>query len=687
MLRFPAKLRFRTKLILAIAAILLLVAGVFLGFNYFEYSRTASLPLVRFIPDSAHAGVIVADFAGRWQDIFRSAAMNVAVPALRGKEGLGESLAAAMAETSDVLKSYSEDVRQAIAKVGEERFLSLCGREALLAVEFQPGDAAPFMLVGTRVGFTDFLGRIALDGILEEATKEEARSIVIAGGTFWHVNVGREKEGEPRAEWLVGFLGGIVLASNKESFLRRSITAGLAVDGSVSGATAKALEKKASQDAVARAAFDFADMPADCEWRAEAAAFLESVPVREVFHFVNTSALTVVAAELQISKNSCRVLLDIGLRQNRLDERQARFLETSGRGPLMSPAFVPGRAFFCAVSRFAPANSWDFILATARQRDRAGSPKPVGDVLKAIYAEADRIILTPLEKSGKHTELLAALGDEVLIAASREEHSSGTDERISIGGSAIVRVSDEQKVLSVLDRLETWNVTDSQGRPQLVRETHRGIDVRLLKLAFQKYGRGFTPSYAVVNGWLVFSSSLAFVHDVIDLVLDGPSSAPANLGQHDTISGERASSGSWCVLVDFRGLRDTLQKARGAIAEVQSDNVDRVAVRVQVVKREESALELAGQGQLVAEWQKYREALSSGGYVAPSQALQQMVEKTDTLVMEEVENERRRAEQAVLDLARRLVPLRALSVSAKPEPAGVRLTLMVTGKAAGRRNQ
>jgi hypothetical protein len=686
MLRFLAHLRFRTKVILAIAATFLLVIAVFLGFNYFEYYRTASLPLTRFIPDSAHAAAVLADFAKKWKDVFQSPALELMVPALRGKESLGECIAAVMDDAGGSLKSYSGDVRKAVARLGEERVLSLCGRETFVAVEFRPGGAAPFVVIGARVGFTDFLGRIALGSVLEEVTNDKVRSIVIAGSTFWQVNIGRKKEREEPMEWLVGFIGGVALASNKESFLRRSITAGLTAERAAPGGTARPLEKKASQTAVARVALNFADAPDDCGWRTETVSFLKSVPIREVLHFLKTSALRLVTAELQFSKGMCRILLDVGLQPDILDRRQISFLTEPDRGPLESPALVPERAFLCVASMFTPADSWDFLVGTARERDRASCPRQVGDILKAIYAEADRILLTPLEKAGKHTELLSALGGEALIAASREQVAATGEERISIGGSAIVRARDERKVLSILDGLEAWNVTDSQGRPQLAKETHRGVDVRLLKLAFQKYGRGFTPSYAVVNGWLVFSSSLSFVHDVIDLVMDGPGGTSANLIRHDTISGERASYGNMCALVDFRSLRDTLQEARSAIAEVQSDNVDRVAVRAEVVEREETALESAGQNQLVAEWRRYRDALSSGSYVAPSQALQQMLAKVDTLVMEEVENARRRAEQVVLDFTRRLGPMKALSMSVKSRADGFTLTLTVTGKPPGKRN-
>lgn len=686
MLRLLANSRFRTKLILAIMAGLLLIAGVLLGFNHFEYSRTASIPLARFIPDSAHAALIVTDFADVWKEVSQSAVATVAVPGLRGKKNIADCIAAVLDETGGGLKSHSEAVRRTVTRVGEERFLSLCGREAFASVEFQPGNPSPLIVVGTRVGFTDFLGRIFLGSVLEAATGKEGQSTVIAGGTFRKVNLGPGKEGANQKEWLVGFLGSVLLVSNEESFLRRSITAALTEEGAASRATVRTLVEKKAGKAPAVGAIAFSELPHDCSWRTETLSFLESVPTRELLHFLSAPALKTVSAELHFSKDSSRMLLDVELCPKLLEERQARFLTIPFKEPLESPSLVPESAFLCVVSRVTPADSWDFITATARERDRAAYPKQVGDILKAMYAEADRILLMPLEKSGKHTELLSALGGEILFAASRENLAWGSEERVSIGGSIIVRVIDEQKVLSVLDGLETWNLTDSHGRPQLIREKHRGVDVRLLKLAFQKYGRGFTPSYAVVNGWLVFSSSLAFVHDVIDVVLDGPKAAPTNLVQYDLISGERASSGSWCMLVDFRGLRDALQEARGAIAEVQSDNIDRVAVRAKIVAREESALELAGQSQLVAEWRRYREALSSGGYVAPSQALQRLLEKVDTLVMEEVENERRRAEQTLLDFVYRLSPLRALSISVKTSAPTVTLTLAVSGRATARRN-
>lgn len=543
--------RRRWWVIAGVPAALVLFGLLFLVVRWVQYRAYQNVDLVAILPDDAQAAVRLPRLAERWPQMAKAPALI------------------ALARTKDPGRGDGPLTLPEFAKlaggelppgVSEARVLEVAGRDAAAALVFAGGRKD--VVAATRVPFWLFLAGPFIPMFSPEPSSRAPTGVVSLGAA--------PKPGEPDQRQHFIFCGDILIAGTRLDWVE---TAAARADSGERGRAALELEAAAPEG---EPAFwlDVAGARKDPKFGPELKEWFNAIPVREALFMLELEATKAVSGRLVLEGAQARLEGTVLLSSKLGDRLERMYAMPSGDAGLL--AMLPASTCYATGARVEAETSWEFLRDLTKPSKVGGKRKTVsagfGDFVENIYLYLHDGLRSA--EDHKSDGLFKSLADRDVTLAMTSEKAEPF-----LGVTILVRVTDGPKMMEALFEYFQWlyeeeeeEDKDKDGKKdrtfELVSDSYRGLDVRVLVGKYDVLGAGVKPAFTVMDNVLVVSSSYDTLKAIADVKLGG---APGFLAEPvaKALHASAPSDGAAWAYADSGAFRETLLALRHVAAKTQ----------------------------------------------------------------------------------------------------------------------
>ncbi len=303
---------------------------------------------------------------------------------------------------------------------------------------------------------------------------------------------------------------------------------------------------------------------------------LDRSPVRELVHWFRADQFRNVFARASLTPKSVTVRARGSIPPDRYDDEireNVSAMNRRARRDLESMVPADG-TLFLELTNYPVRAGWNRLLEIQREQPVAAVARSVREEATMIYSELS-YFTDEIRNRGRSEAFLRALSPPAAVLV-RSEPDGGRQKK-QFGGALLVHLAGRDgAALRILDEIFLENDGGLDRVSGVTEKIVRDTKVRVLEVAFEKWGEGLAPCYAKVGEYLVVSTSLSLVRDLLR----------TNEGRMNRISelpsyrfpGKKGNRqmGFW---LHVRRLAKHLFDTAGSLAQHRMNSVDERALR------------------------------------------------------------------------------------------------------------